>query len=255
MALASLLDRIDRTISPRDGVHAGFAAAGPDVYFTRTLAHLEIIDSLVVRGGGPALAGCARIADYASHFGRITRALRVVAPAAEVFACDVDADAVDFCAKQFGARPVTTGWRPDEDPTLPGDVDLVICFSLLTHVDAESWRRLLAAWRRMLAPGGAIAFTYLDEPVLARWLAGELPYYGDYSDAHRARLLRDFAATGFGYAPIPGAYGGDGYGITFTGAAWVRAAVEAAGLVVVELQGERDQLVGQQLAVVRGPER
>src|SRR3954447_17954814 len=47
-----------------------------------------------------------RILDFGCGHGRVLRFIRAAFPDAELTACDVDRDAVSFCARTFGAQPV-----------------------------------------------------------------------------------------------------------------------------------------------------
>ena len=47
-----------------------------------------------------------RVLDFGCGHGRVMRVLRAAFPDAELVACDIDQDAVSFCAETFGARPV-----------------------------------------------------------------------------------------------------------------------------------------------------
>src|SRR5436309_14349941 len=75
------------------------------------------------------------VLDFPSGHGRVLRTLKAAFPRARLTACDIDHDAVDFCAETFGAEPIYS----DEDPRaieLPGQYDLIWCGSLFTHLDA-----------------------------------------------------------------------------------------------------------------------
>jgi MoaA/NifB/PqqE/SkfB family radical SAM enzyme/SAM-dependent methyltransferase len=247
--------RASRTIAPDDAIYASFAtfAGRPEIYFESGADIVDALDARLLVHGHAALASCRAIADYASHYGRITRALRARLPHAVVYACDIDRGALEFCERELGAVPVVTSWRPEED-ALPRDVDVVVCISLLTHTPLDHLRRTLRAWHDMLAPGGVVVFTFLDEGYLDPWLAGEMEQYGTYRPEDRLEAARALRTGGAAFVPLGGAsYGGESlYGIAFVRSDLVRGEVAAAGLELLELEARTD-LFHQSLVVARRP--
>ena len=250
---ADLLPRVNRTVSAQDTLIAGFEAAQPGAYFSSGLQQLAEIDSRLRQHGHQGLAGSRAVADFACNYGRLTRALCAALPHAAVYACDIDRDALQFCARELGALPIVTGWRPDEEQ-LPGDLDAVFCVSLLTHTPLEHWRRVLRAWARMLRPGGVAAFTFLSESYVDSWLAGEMEHYGSYPPAVRAAAARALRDDGFGFAALTSGYGGEPfYGVAFCRSEVVRREVAAAGLELLALPAETSPAFAQDLVLARKP--
>jgi SAM-dependent methyltransferase len=250
----SALDRINRTVAARDSLFAGFESAGPGAYFSSAVAQLAELDALLRRHGHAGLADSRAIADFACHYGRLTRALRATLPHAAVYACDIDGGALRFCAGELGALPVMTSWRPDED-SLPAGLDAVLCVSLLTHTPIAHWRSALRAWLRMLRPGGVAVFTYLAPHHLDAWLAGTMEHYGTYDREARAAAAAALREDGFGYAALTSGYGGEPlYGIAFATPQVVRQEVAAAGFQLLALPDETSPTFAQQLALARRPE-
>jgi hypothetical protein len=62
--------------------------------------------------------------------------LKAAFPGAELTACDIDRDAVEFCAETFGAVPVCAETRP-EQIRFDREFDLIWSGSLFTHLEAE----------------------------------------------------------------------------------------------------------------------
>ena len=252
MSPADLFERVNRTVSPNDLIFPGFESAAKDAYFTSAAQHVADIDALLRANGDPGLNGAVAVADVGCHYGRMTRALRAALPSAAVYACDIDAHAVRFCADELGALPVAIGWEPEDD-VLPAGLDAIVCFSLLTHTTLRHWRGSLRAWGRMLRPGGVAAFTYLADRRLSAWRAGEMAHYGDYPGEAHDEVERAVAETGFGFAPLTSGYGGKPfYGITFVTPETLAREIEAAGLEIVALPPESPRF-GQELALVRKP--
>jgi len=245
------LGRIHRAISDRDVIYPAFAAVSPDHYFQSALLQLDLVDGRLRKHGWKGLAECTAVADYASHYGRMTRALRAWNPAAAVHACDIDRDAIEFCERELGALPVWTGWQPDRD-RLPRDLDFVMCMSLLTHTPLEHWRAALRAWREMLKPGGMAAFTVLTDVLAEEWCEGRMQHYGSYPEDERKAALRALREEGFAFLPLAGMYGSDSYGIAFATPDVVRREVEAAGLELLEADPQNETF-GQGLVLARKP--
>ena len=250
---AELLRRANRTVSPHDAIFTIGNAVQSDWYFPSGAYQLAEIDARMREHDHPGLADSRAVADFASHYGRMTRMLRAAAPHAAVYACDIDPDAVRFCADELGAVPVVTGWRPDEEH-LPNELDAIVCVSLLTHTPLEHWRPALRAWARMLRPGGMAAFTYLSERFLESWLAGEMQHYGAYPSESCAAAAGALRATGFGFAALTSTYGDKPlYGIAFATAEVVRRELETAGLELLPVPGEASVPFLQDLVLARKP--
>jgi MoaA/NifB/PqqE/SkfB family radical SAM enzyme len=139
--------RVNLTVSSRDATFRIFEAGAPGSFFHIALNQFAVIETLLRQHGHAGLAASRAVADFACHYGRMTRVLRAAQPHASVYACDIDPDAVSFCANELGALPVLTSWHPDED-ALPSGLDAVICISLLTHTPLDHWRRVLRAWTK-----------------------------------------------------------------------------------------------------------
>jgi SAM-dependent methyltransferase len=158
------------------------------------------------------------ILDLPCGYGRVLRALKAAFPSAELTACDINRDGVDFCAETFGATPVYA--QPPAVVPIEGKFDLIWCGSLLTHLDADVWTEYLELFDSLLADDGVLVFT-----VAGRYVA-ELTRNGEHSalteDLARG-LLDDFDRQGFGYREFPGY---DGYGLARALPSWVCAELE-----------------------------
>src|SRR6478736_1835742 len=74
----------------------------------------------------------ARILDFPCGSGRVLRHLRAMFPEAEIGACDLYRQHVDFCVSQFGALPIQS--KEDLSQLHVGEWDVIFCGSLLTHL-------------------------------------------------------------------------------------------------------------------------
>lgn len=99
----------------------------------------------------------ARILDFPSGSGRVTRHLRAMFPDAEIGACDLYPSHVEFCVNHFGATPLHS--RENLDELDVGKWDLIFCGSLLTHLPAAQFSQALDFMVRSLAPNGIAIVT------------------------------------------------------------------------------------------------
>jgi SAM-dependent methyltransferase len=210
--------------------------------------YFEVGESALVQiKAGLAAAGVPapeRILDLPCGYGRVLRHLRAEWPDAVITAMDINAQAVEFCATTFAARPVVSEqplWEVDA-----GDGHhLLWCGSLLTHFDEPDWVPTLSYFRDRLAPGGLAIFTTHGE-LSIDLLAGEPAavasqigrWVGDYGMGRKATDMADAARrTGFAY----GHYGDtdDAFGLSVSTPDWVRSTVAAvSGLAFVSFSRE-----------------
>jgi SAM-dependent methyltransferase len=175
-----------------------------------------------------------RVLDLPCGHGRVLRVLKAAFPHAELHACDLDRDGVDFCARRFGAMPIHS--HPDpRNVALAGPYDLVWVGSLLTHLDAPRWPAFLELFRSAIAPDGVCVFTCHGHTAAEMIRTGK----AGYGLKEPAALLRPYRRDGFAYA----AYPGQDYGISLSSPAWVAgrlAAVRGARLLLYFERGWAD---------------
>ena len=156
-ATSQFADRLEAldfipTISANDRMYSG---SRPEGYFKWGLAAVGRIQTAL----RAANAGEPRnVLDLPCGHGRVSRMLRATFPAADLTACDIDPDCVDFCAHTFGATPLYSAEHP-RDIELAENFDLIWCGSLLTHLPLSGWRDFLAFFSQHLARGGVLVFT------------------------------------------------------------------------------------------------
>jgi SAM-dependent methyltransferase len=160
------------------------------------------------------------ILDMGCGHGRVTRWLRAGYPQAQITACDLLTDGVDFCARTFGATPVYSS-RSLTAEAFPDRYDLIFVGSLLTHVDVAEWDRLIALWHTLLRPDGLLVVTTHGDLVAARMRAGHR--YG-YPAASITRLLRAYEHAGFAF--LEESSKNIDYGITLAKPDWTLGRLE-----------------------------
>jgi SAM-dependent methyltransferase len=204
--------------------------------------YFEVGDSALIQiKAGLAAAGAPapeRIIDLPCGYGRVLRHLRAEWPSAKITAVELNAEAVEFCADTFGARPVVSR-QPLWEVRAGDDHDLLWCGSLLTHFDEPDWVPTLSYFRDRLAPGGVVIFTTHGE-LSINLLAGEKigRWEGDYGMGVKATEMAATARrTGFAF----GHYGdtNDPFGLSVSAPEWVRATVaDVSGLAFVSFSRE-----------------
>jgi SAM-dependent methyltransferase len=208
---------IVRTISPRERIFVHSLG-----YFLDGKRALEVIRSALATVpetcSPPTIR---RILDLPCGHGRELRYLRAGFPDAEIVACDLDRDAVDFCAQYLGAVPIHSSEDP-RDIKIEGKFDLIWCGSLFTHCDAPVWDAFLDLFESHLSDRGCLIFTFQGRRV-ADYMRRHNDHFGLTPDG--ARVLFDgYERSGFGYHDYPRQ---TNYGISLSAPSWVCARLES----------------------------
>lgn len=216
-----LLARASGAIYFDDGMYTGDGAH----YYRVGLSAIRCIDEALGRAG---IGEVRSVLDMPSGCGRVLRFLIHRFPGARVTACDLQRDAVDFCAATFGATPAYSA--PDLDGvSLGARFDLAWCGSLVTHLDAAGILSLLEFFKRHLSPGGLLVFTTMGDYVARRIPTREFDY--GLAEDQIPAITGEYARAGFGFRNYPrGSYDvASGCGVTLTSPGWVREQVRRAG--------------------------
>lgn len=174
----------------------------------------DIRDALAARGVDPRA-----ILDMPCGYGRVTRILRAAWPGADICVSDIDAQAVEFCARTFHATPLAS--RPEFAALdFSRKFDLIWVGSLITHLPADATSAFLALVLRHLTPKG-IALVSSQ----GAYVAGKFRGAGIH-----AQVLADFFRTGYGFADYPGAdLSVQHYGNSVVSRAWLTDRVSDLG--------------------------
>jgi SAM-dependent methyltransferase len=156
----------------------------------------------------------SRIMDFPCGHGRVLRFLAKAFPNATLYAGDINAAGVAFCAERFRAIAVAS----QTDLTvvdLPQELDLIWCGSLATHLPEGSCLVLITRLIDALAPGGIAGITVCSRSMeyAQRRIFKTIP------DSNYERIEAQLHATGFGYGDYPGS---KGYGMTFVDLRWIQ---------------------------------
>jgi len=132
----------------------------------------------------------ARVLDHGS--GEAIHADLVAARSREVLLCDAAVSVRASVAARFAGNPKIKAIAPEDVDRLPNaSLDLVFANSLVQYLTATELDRILALWRRLLAPGGVLIVADVIPP-----------HVGAVSDG--LALLRYAAENGFLGAAVLG---------------------------------------------------
>lgn len=145
---------INRTIDLTDKENAFTEEWQRDHYFAVGEDALRLVMNQILTCQRPLPA---RILDFPSGSGRVTRHLRAMFPEAVIGACDLYGSHIKFCEEQFAAMPIMS--RENLDELDVGEWDLIFCGSLLTHLPLEQFQQAIRFMARSLSPRGLCLFT------------------------------------------------------------------------------------------------
>jgi SAM-dependent methyltransferase len=208
-------------VSPNDAMHRHAKIAHGDDALEMYLLSAAHALRAVLLGSIAAQKSLPRtILDFGAGYGRVLRMFRAAFPEAEVTACDIDRDGVDYCAETFGARPVYATDDPDE-LEIEGRFDLIWCGSVFTHHSAERWEKLFDLMiERLLTPDGLLVFSSHGRRV-QRLLEQEGLDLGLTAKGNK-KLLAAYRRKGFAYEAYPvGHEGFSSYGVSLSSPQWV----------------------------------
>jgi SAM-dependent methyltransferase len=220
LRLGSYKDDVDLTVHGADDMYIGDL----DAYIQVGHSAIACIAAAMAMAGRTELAA---ILDLPCGYGRVLRMLRAAFPEADITACDIQQDAVAFCAARFGARPVPSANDPREIP-IGDQFDLVWCGSLITHLSESRSCSFLDWFVERLRPEGMLLFSVHGRDAVRRWRA--------QGDARLGRVARDFERRGYGYRDHAGV---SGYGTSACRPSWVAAQLERRDDVCLLFHAER----------------
>lgn len=130
--------------------------SGKDWYFSTGRSGIDCILSGLL---STRLPHVHRIMDLPCGYGRVGRHLRAAFPSAEIFFCDIDRSAVDFCATEFHGHKVYS--EPDlTHVPLPTHLNVIWVGSLFTHLSRQKVAEWLGYLSTKLSSDGVIVATF-----------------------------------------------------------------------------------------------
>jgi SAM-dependent methyltransferase len=183
---------IDSQVSSDDDmVNSGWDLDNSHYFAVGANAIEIILQSMLLCGLGAAKS----VLDMPCGFGRVTRHLKSAFPDADLYACDLYQNRIDFCSSVLGARPIKSKENLNEI-VFPTKFDLIWCGSLLTHLPSYLFKAALELFSRSLNPNGIAIVTVHGRYSLFvqhnRWKY--------LSDDMFAIAESEFRVAGFGYA-------------------------------------------------------
>jgi trans-aconitate methyltransferase len=142
----------------------GDRGIGAFKFVEATVRHYQALDQIVQQAFG-GFDGVSSLLDFASGYGRLTRALLQRLPAERIWVSDIYAEAIDWQVRTFGVN----GFASVPDPAaLAHDRkhDVIFVGSLFSHLPAELFRAWLQRLHGLLTPDGVLAFSVHDESIL-----------------------------------------------------------------------------------------
>lgn len=218
--------RVILTLAPEDGMYVG----DDRHYLSCGASALNAIICNLRLANAP---NPSTILDFGAGAGRVTRWIRAAFPAAEIYACDVRADDMEFCAKAFRAKTWISG--NDIDALVaPGKYDLIWVGSVATHLSGDNTRRLLQKLISWAKPGGLLVMSLHGRQALAIRASGQHSY--DVDDEAWEQIKSGYATSGYGYADYRGT---SGYGISVTKLSWAATVIEQRSSIRLVSLSER----------------
>ena len=188
----ALSAEVSRDVSPNDEM---CVAGRESHYFQAGQSALDCINCSLQAAQLPA-ENIHRILDLPCGHGRVMRHLKAAFPDAEITACDLLRDGVDYCAATFDAIPICSDENPEKIKLESYAFDLIWVGSLLTHLDAHRWTQFLELFRRTLRPGGTLVFSAHGRKAYDLTRRGVTPIHPYWQ---QTSTLFAYERTGFGY--------------------------------------------------------
>lgn len=145
--------------------------------------------------------------DFGCGYGRVTRFLVERVPAERVSVSDVVLEGVEFCASEFGVRPIPV--HADLAERRLGSFDFVFAISVLSHLNEWRSKNLLRLLGESLAPGGLLLLTFHGH-----WSIDHPEHYGSDYGEWRSEIRKSAESHGMCFLPYPYVRG-DSYGMAW----------------------------------------
>jgi SAM-dependent methyltransferase len=213
-------DTVSTEISPLDTMFEG----SHEHYFSVGQSALHCVRLGLLAAGKTDVRN---ILDFACGFGRVLRVLKTEFPSAQLAACDISTNAIEFCAREFGARAIHSG-EDFAELQIENTFDLIWCGSLLTQLIPEQFTNCIQLFQSLLSPGGVLVFTTHGKFVAERIRTREFSY-GLHDDVCSA-MIRDYDGSGYGYGDYPEhvlpQVGVRRYGVSIAKPSWILGEIE-----------------------------
>lgn len=178
--------------NPPEEIQVKFVGRSYADAYAEAESFVRVCDELAAKHGPGELGSLARIVDFGSGWGRITRTLLLKTQPSRVFAIDVDEEMtalVNTTLPGVNAMTVTP-----EPPTVLGDssIQAVLAFSVFSHLSGPAHEAWAAEFGRLVADGGVVAITVLDEVFFAQVAGAQAAVAAGSPDAFATSLATTF---------------------------------------------------------------
>jgi len=199
---------VDRTVHPNDEM---MIAGHEDSYWLMGDWALRCVRASLACAALSFQVKTESILDLPCGYGRVLRFLQVAYPNAEITACDISREGVDFCVDTFGVRGLYSSTDPADIKT--GTYDLIWCGSLMTHMPEDRWDPWLSFFEDHLNPGGTVVFTTHGDGYASGLFSVHMP-------ENLPELQERYRRIGFAFAQNPWDRDEDP-GIALSSPAWI----------------------------------
>jgi SAM-dependent methyltransferase len=148
------------------------------------------------------------ILDFPSGYGRVLRFLKARFPKADITACEIIPESLDFCEQTFSTETILSQ-KDFTKLSFPGKFELIWCGSLFSHIDEKAAANLLKLFYYHLSPSGLCIFTTHGQATAQR--IREKHYTYGLTEESQQQVLSQFHEREYGYADYPNQ---QGYGIS-----------------------------------------
>ena len=152
------------------------------------------------------------VLDFACGHGRLLRFLALALPPSQIFASDLQPEAVDFVREAFGVRALPSHAEPERFE--PGRrFDFIWVASLFSHLPEALFRAWLARLLALLTPRGVLAFSVRDGSLMPAPTLMPASGFAYAAHSENADLATDIYGTTYAdEAFVRDTFGGSGGG-------------------------------------------
>jgi hypothetical protein len=223
-ATAPTLDRLPDVVdvratpppNPPEEIQVKFVGTSYAGAYAEAESFVRVSDDFARKHGPGPFSSLRRIVDFGSGWGRITRTLLLKTEPSKLFAVDVDQQMTALLNTTLpGVNAMTVTPEP---PTVLGDgaIDAVLAFSVFSHLSGPAHEAWATEFGRLVAPGGVVAITVLDEAFFTQVANAQAAVAAGAEDGFSAGLATTFpdlerarAAFGRGQIQFAGTGGGE----------------------------------------------
>ncbi len=156
-------------------------------YFQNALEQFALVRHIAAWRGN-----IAKMLDFASGYGRLTRLLVHEHLADEVTVSDILEGGMEFQAQQFGVSTILSTTNPD-DFAAPDKYDLIFVASLFTHLPEATFLAWLRRLAELLTPNGLLIFSVHDEGLAPEPFEGGIKF--ESRSESRVLDVNDYGST------------------------------------------------------------